>query len=96
MDQVSLDALLAESMRLEQELVPDFYAFHQEQHRTNFWNAAAENKFCSVNTTAVLIDPEWLSLYQHLKESANASDSNFFHFLRNKPKLVGSAGRDDE
>jgi hypothetical protein len=96
MDQVSLDALLVESMRLEQELVPDFYAFHQEQHRTNFWNAAAKNKFCSVNTTAVLIDPDWLSLFQHLKESANASDSNFFHVLRNKPKLVGSTGRDDE
>jgi hypothetical protein len=68
MNQVSLEALLAESMRLERELVPDFYAAHEEQHRKSFRNAAAKNKFCSVNTTAVLIDPDWLSLFEHLKE----------------------------
>jgi hypothetical protein len=68
MDQVSLEALLAESMRLERELVPDFYAAREEQHRKSFWNASAKNKFCSVNTTAVLIDPDWLSLFEHLKE----------------------------
>jgi hypothetical protein len=38
------------------------FAAHEEQHRKNFWNAAAKNKFCSVNTTAVLIDPDWLVL----------------------------------
>jgi hypothetical protein len=67
MDRVSLEAFLAESMRLERELVPDFYAAHEEQHRKQFWNAAAENKFCSVNTTAVLIDPDWLSLFAYLR-----------------------------
>jgi hypothetical protein len=36
-----------------------------EQHRKNFWNAAAKNKFCSVNTTAVLIDPDWLNLLRN-------------------------------
>jgi hypothetical protein len=66
MEQESLEAFLAESMRLERELVPDFYAAHEEQHRKNFWNAAAKNKFCSVNTTAVLIDPDWLSLFAQL------------------------------
>jgi hypothetical protein len=66
MDQVTLEAFLVESMRLERELVPDFYASHEEQHRKNFWNAAAKNKFCSVNTTAVLIDPDWLSLFAQL------------------------------
>lgn len=70
MDQVSLEAFLAESLRLERKLVPDFYAAHEEQHRKNFWNAAAKNKFCSVNTTAVLNDPDWLSLFAQLKESA--------------------------
>jgi hypothetical protein len=74
MDQVSLEAMLAESMRLERELVPDFYAAHEEQHRNNFWNAAAKNKFCSVNTTAVLIDPGWLGLFEQLKNE-KASDS---------------------
>jgi hypothetical protein len=54
-------------MRLERELVPDIYAAHEEQHRKQFWNAAAENKFCSVNTTAVLIDPDWLSLFAYLR-----------------------------
>jgi hypothetical protein len=73
-DQVSLEAMLAESMRLERELVPDFYEAHEEQHRNNFWNAAAKNKFCSVNTTAVLIDPDWLSLFEQLKNES-ASDS---------------------
>jgi hypothetical protein len=38
---------------------------HEEQHRKNFWNAAAKNKFCSVNTTAVLIDPDWLNLLRN-------------------------------
>jgi hypothetical protein len=70
MDQVSLEALLAESMRLERELVPDFYAAHEEQHRKNFWNAAAKNKFCSVNTTAVLIDPDWLSLFCAIRKGS--------------------------
>jgi hypothetical protein len=74
MDQVSLEAMLAESMRLERELVPDFYAAHEEQHRNDFWNAAAKNKFCSVNTTAVLIDPGWLSLFEKLRKES-ASDS---------------------
>jgi hypothetical protein len=74
MDQVSLEAFLAESMRLERELVPEFYAAHEEQHRKNFWNAAAKNKFCSINTTAVLIDPDWLSLFARLKmESTGGS-----------------------
>jgi hypothetical protein len=67
MDQASLEAFLAESMRLERELVPDFYAAHEEQHRKSFWNAAAQNKFCSVNTTAVLIDPDWLSIFVQLE-----------------------------
>jgi hypothetical protein len=67
MDQVSLEAFLAESMRLEREVVPDFYADHEEQHRKSFWNAAAKNKFCSVNTTAVLIDPDWLSIFAQLE-----------------------------
>jgi hypothetical protein len=74
MDQVSLEAFLAESLRMERELVPDFYAAHEEQHRKNFWDAAAKNKFCSVNTTAVLIDPDWLSLFAHLKKEST-SDS---------------------
>jgi hypothetical protein len=43
MDQVSLEVFLAESMRLERELVPDFYAAHEEQHRKSFWKAAAKN-----------------------------------------------------
>jgi hypothetical protein len=68
MDQVSLEAVLAESMRFEREFVPDFAATHEEQHRTNFWKAAAKNKFCSVNTTAVLMDPDWLSFFASLKK----------------------------
>jgi hypothetical protein len=63
----TLEAFLVESMRLERELVPDFYAAHEEQHRKNFWNAAAKNKFCSVNTTA-LIDPDWLDFFAQLKK----------------------------
>jgi hypothetical protein len=74
MDQVSLEAFLAESMRLERELVPDFYAAHKEQHRKNFWDAAGKNKFCSVNTTAVLIDPGWLEFFAQL-EKESVSDS---------------------
>jgi hypothetical protein len=69
MDRVSLEAFLAESMRLERELVPTFYATHEEQHRNSFWNAAAKNKFCSVNITAVLIDPDWLSIFAQLEIS---------------------------
>jgi hypothetical protein len=68
MDRVSLETFLAESMRLERELVPTFYAAHEEQHRESFWNAAAKNKFCSVNTTAVLIDPDWLSIFAELEK----------------------------
>jgi hypothetical protein len=67
MDRIPLEAFLAESMRLERELVTDFYAAHEEQHRKHFWNAAAENKFCSVNTTAVLIDPDSLSHFAYLR-----------------------------
>jgi hypothetical protein len=55
-------------MRLEREWCPTLYAAHEEQHRKNFWNAAAKNKFCSVNTTAVLIDPDWLSSFAQFKE----------------------------
>jgi hypothetical protein len=36
-----------------------------DQHRKNFWNAAAKNQFCSVNTTAVLMDPDWLNLLRN-------------------------------
>jgi hypothetical protein len=68
MDQVSLKAFLAESMRIEREFVPDFAATHEKQHRTNFWKAAAKNKFCSVNTTAVLMDHDWLSFFASLKK----------------------------
>ena len=68
MDQVSQEAFLAESMRLEREMVPDFYAAHEQEHRKNFWNAAAKNNFCSVNTTAVLIDPDWLSIFAQLEK----------------------------
>jgi hypothetical protein len=55
------------------------YAAHEEQHRKNFWNAAAKNRFCSVNTTAVLIDPDWLSFFAQL-ERGMGSDSNQYFF----------------
>jgi hypothetical protein len=29
---------------------------------------AAKNKFCSVNTTAVLINPDWLSIFAQLEK----------------------------
>jgi hypothetical protein len=63
MDQVSLEALLAESMRLERELVPDFTRLMRNSiERTS---GMPQPRTSSVNTTAVLIDPDWLSLLRN-------------------------------
>jgi hypothetical protein len=47
-------------MRLERELVPDFTRYMRNSiERTS---GMPQEQICSVNTTAVLIDPDWLSL----------------------------------
>jgi hypothetical protein len=65
MDQVSLEALLAESMRLERELVPDFTRLMRNSiERTS---GMPQPRTSSVpSTLAVLIDPDWLSLFAQL------------------------------
>lgn len=54
---VTQPSCLDESLRIELELVPDFY--DEEAHRSEFAEAVAKKKFCSVNTTAILEDPGW-------------------------------------
>jgi hypothetical protein len=66
-DQVSLEALLAESMRLERELVPDFTRLMRNSiERTS---GTPQPRTGSVlSTTAVLIDPDWLSFFAQLEK----------------------------
>ena len=57
----ALDALLRESIRLERELVP--HLFNETDLRRDFEMARRKEKFCSVNATAVLEDPEWREVF---------------------------------
>ena len=56
-----LDALLEESIRIERELVPNF--FNETDLRHEFDLAVKQRKYCSVNATAVLGDPEWRRMF---------------------------------
>ena len=70
MDQKDLEALLKESLRMEQILVPEFAAntTHVEQHKQMFWSAVAKNKFCSLDVNAALKDPTWLKFFEQMQE----------------------------
>lgn len=59
-----LEALLDESLRLERELVPQFY--NESLHRAEFAAAVDKNKYCSVDVYAILKDPEWLNFFARL------------------------------
>ena len=56
-----LEALLQESIRLERELVP--HLFNETDLRLDFEMTKSKGKFCSVNATAVLEDPEWRKVF---------------------------------
>lgn len=57
----ALEKLLDESLRLEQELVPQFY--NESQHRAGFATAVGKNKYCSADVYAILKDPEWRKFF---------------------------------
>ena len=58
----ALNDLLEESIRLERAIVPGF--FNETSLRESFAVNVAKNKYCSVNTTAVLQDPYWRAIFE--------------------------------
>jgi hypothetical protein len=60
-----LDSFLNLSLSLEQEVVPEFAALAgvKGEHRSSFWKSADRNKFCWINTDAVLRDATWLDFF---------------------------------
>lgn len=63
--QEKLDRLERLSLFVEHRLFNSTWTAEQEeQHHKGFMEAVEESKFCNVNTTAVLEDPDWRDFFQ--------------------------------
>lgn len=65
--QDDLETLLNASLAAEAETLPDFYARHEETHRSTFWKAARETKkYCWIDSAKVLAQETWIQFFQNL------------------------------
>ena len=63
------DVYLQISLQMERDVLPEFAASHEEEHRQRFEEFYEKKQFCNVDVEAVVKDPEWDTFVSNLTAS---------------------------
>jgi len=67
MSESQLEELLQMSLKFERQILPEWAAQHEEEHRAAFKRYVDKKKFCTIDADQVLKDDEWRSFFRYLR-----------------------------
>jgi hypothetical protein len=73
-DKSEYETYLNHSLILEKEILPELFATTpalEERHIADFWKSVAQQKYCHIDTAAVLQESQWVTFFWNLRPTTS-------------------------